>query len=86
MIVTLSHNSVISAGDDIYQDCYGEVEFSEVQYYEYPSLGLWRGVCVYTKDNDQQCKYIIDWDHCSDLRTYTFIEYKYAHKYKYDYV
>ncbi len=46
---------MISAVDDRYQDCYGEVEFSKVRYHEYPSLGLQTGVCVYTKDNEQQC-------------------------------
>ncbi len=52
--VTGYGTTVISAGDDIYHDCYDEVEFSEVRYHEYPSLGLQRRVCAYTKDNDKQ--------------------------------
>ncbi len=49
------HPFGISASDDRYQDYYDEVEFSEVRFHKYPRLGLRRGVCVYPKDNDQEC-------------------------------
>ncbi len=53
-------SSVISASDDRYQDCYDEVEYSEVRDHESPSLGLRRGVYAYIRDNNKQYIYIFD--------------------------
>ncbi len=41
--VTGHGTTVISAGDDRYQDCYDEVEVSEVRYHEYPNLRVAKG-------------------------------------------